>query len=834
MRSSVLKMTCRTIRSFKGRYLALLLIVALSVGFFAGLKVSQDAMTATCDDYLSEQNFYDYRLISAAGFTEEDVQALSELSFIEDAEGMRSVDALVSGQDLEEPFVLLSLPDEISLPSLTAGRMPEAADECLADARAFDEEDIGSTIRISDENSPDTLAQLSGMEFTITGLADSPLYLSTERGTTSLGGGSLSGFLYLPEENFTAEIYTEISLTLEEKAPAYSGEYEALIGRYEEEILAECEDRTARRFSQTDAAAGTAPEIYLLTRSENAGYVSFENDTSIVSGVADIFPVFFILIAILVCITTMTRMVDEERTQIGVLKAMGYSRAAVTAKYLLYAGSATLIGWAAGFFPGTWGLPQVFWYAYSLLYGFTSLKYLFSPSLAVLTLAVSLTGILGSTWLSCRRELAEQPAQLIRPRSAKDGKRILLERIAPLWKRLSFLQKVTLRNMFRYKKRLFMMLIGIGCCAGLIVTAFGVRDSMIHVGSLQYGDIQKYDIEASVSGDAQEETATELRDVEGVGNILACSSERADLYSEADSEPEGGSVSAEEGGESSGQNSMNSVSLYGFEDSERFQEFWDLHGDNGSVPFPEAGQAAVNQKIAERLSLSVGDTFEIRLTDGTTSEVTVGGIFDSYIGNFVILSAETYEEAFGGWQADTLLISAEDAAGGGDADIVSLSEAVTSLEGVTGVTRLSDTQESVDSALSCLNYIIWLILLFSGALAFIVIFNLTNINLAERSREIATVEVLGFYPEETESYVLRENLVLSVIAGLIGLPLGTLFHRIVMAQIDIENMSFDIHITAASYVLALICTVLFAVIINLFMRRQIGKIQMTESLKAVE
>ena len=190
-------------------------------------------------------------------------------------------------------------------------------------------------------------------------------YLNTDRGSTGLGNGSLSGFLYLSEENFTAEVYTEICLTLAEKAPAYSEEYDDLISRYEDEVMAECEKQTAQRFRMTEAFIGMTPEIYILTRGENAGYVSFENDTSILSGVADIFPVFFILIAILVCITTMTRMVDEERTQIGVLKAMGYSRAAVTAKYLLYAGSATLIGWAVGFFPaGNLGnFPRVFWYA---------------------------------------------------------------------------------------------------------------------------------------------------------------------------------------------------------------------------------------------------------------------------------------------------------------------------------------------------------------------------------------------------------------------------------------------------------------------------------------
>lgn len=793
--------------------MALLLIVALSVGFFAGLKITKDAMANTCGDYLTEQCFYDYRLLSTLGFSEADVEKVGQLSFVQSAEGMKSLDVLVEQENGSQPFHLLSLPENVSLPSLTAGRLPQTEGECLADANVFQKDAIGTVLSIDG----DAAQQLSQTEYTIVGLTDSPLYLGDDRGTTGIGNGSVQGFLYLPADVFTTEPYTEIHVTLTETAPVYSDEYDALIEAHEGELSQLCGQLADQRYDELLEQAGlpeemasqaglSEPETYVLTREENAGYVSFENDTSIISGVANIFPVFFILIAMLVCITTMTRMVDEERTQIGVLKAMGFGNGDITAKYLLYAGSATLIGWTAGYFLGTWGLPKVFWFAYSSLYDFAPLSYLLSPSLAILTLLVSLVGILGSTLFSCWKELGSQPARLLRPRATKNGKRIFLERVTPLWKRLPFLQKITLRNMFRYKRRLIMMLVGISCCAGLVVTAFGVRDSMINTGSWQFDDVQKYDMEVSFSEENEGAVQERLSQVVGMEDFLLCSVHRMDTQT--------------------GETSC-SVNLYSFESTENFGNYWDLHDGQESVPFPADGEVVVGRKVAEKHGLSVGDTLEIQDADLQTFAVTVGGIFDNYVDNFAIISAGTWQEAFGDWQANTALLNIN-----GDED--DMAKILTAVDAVSGVVQLSTTRESIDSALSCLNYIIWLIVLFSGALAFIVIFNLTNINLAERSREIATVEVLGFYPKETGSYVLQENLVLSILASVIGLPLGTLFHRIVMRMITIDALTFSVQISPLSFLLAFVCTVLFALAVNLFMKRRIDQINMAESLKAVE
>lgn len=820
-------MTGRSVRTFFGRYMALLLIVALSAGFFAGLKLTKNAMQNTCDNYIAAQNMYDFRLLSTLGFTMEDVESFGEISGVELAEGMYSLDAMMLHNSNSRAYKLMSIPENVNLPSLVVGRMPAADNEILADDDQFTKDDIGSTVVLSTENKDSVTDMLANTEFTIVGLVNSPLYLNLDRGTTGIGSGELHGFLYLPAENFTGEVFTEVNITLTDSAPIYSDEYDELIEKYEDTITDHLKEQADKRYDdlvsqitvppeleaygvtldQLIVESGlTEPETYVLTRDENAGYVGFESDTSIVSGIANIFPIFFIMIAMLVCITTMTRMVDEERTQIGVLKALGFSDGAIVAKYLLYAGSAAIIGWAVGFFLCTWGLPEIFWFAYSSLYDFAPMTYLFDPALAVITLAVSLVGILGAAYISCCKELVSVPAELIRPKSAKNGKRILLERIKPLWEKLPFLQKITLRNMFRYKQRLVMMLVGIGCCAGLVVTAFGVRDSMINIGSLQFDTVQLYDLEAVFEAGNEGTVVEKLGEMDEIDGYLTASVHHVDLY---------------------GAENMSSVSLMSFADEDALAGFWDFHNGDESLRFPGKGEAIVSPRIAEKLGLAVGDALEIRDSDRQVADITVSGIFDNYIGSYVVISDETYEDYFGEWEPNTALISVT-------GDTIKTAERLTEMDEITSVSQLSVSRENVDNALSCLDYIIWLVVLFSGALAFIVIFNLTNINLAERSREIATVQVLGFYPKETDSYVLRENLILSVIAAVLGMPLGTLFHYIVMRMIVIDALSFNIHITPISYVLAFLCTVLFAVIVNAFMKRQISKIHMAESLKSVE
>ena len=828
-KTSLVKMTFRSIKTSRGRYMALLLIVALSAGFFAGLKITKDAMVNTGDIYLNQQNLYDFRLMSTLGLTDEDVEAFEKLDGVKHSEGLFSVDAIIEYEGADKEFQILSIPESVNLASLKAGRMPEYDNECLVDADKYTEDDIGTTVSLTGENDEAITDQLTGKEFTIVGLAESPLYIGFERGTTTVGSGALNGFIYVQKDAFAGEVYTELDITLNEEAHIYSDEYDEIIEKYEDKVTKLLEERADKRYENILEECGITDdmaemlgqtkeemakeygiekaETYVLTRNENSGYASFENDTAIVSGIANILPVFFIMIAMLVCMTTMTRMVDEERTQIGVLKAMGFSNGKIVFKYLLYAGSATVIGWTIGFFVCTWGLPKIFWFAYNSMYDFAKLPYLFSTELAVVTLTVSLAGILGSTYFSCRKELLSVPAKLIRPRATKNGKRILLERLSVLWKRLSFLQKITLRNMFRYKKKLVLMIVGISCCAGLLVTAFGVGDSMGNVANVQYEEIQKYALEATFETSAKEALSQQLDSTKEVEHYIFCSAQYVDMIGEKEI--------------------FDTVNMLCFDDTNDLEDFWDLRDEQGKVEYPKTGEVIISTKLAEKLSLAVGDTVKIQDADMKTGEATVSGVFENYVYSYIMMSPETYEEQFGTWTENTVLM-------GISGDEEEVAKLINDIEEITSVKQLETTRVVVDNALSCLDYIILMVVLFAAALAFIVIYNLTNINLAERSREVATVEVLGFYPKETESYVLTENVLLSVLAGFVGLPLGVLFHKVVMSLIQIDLIVFMNEIKPISYVYAIILTIVFAVIVNLFMKKQISKIHMAESLKAVE
>ncbi len=855
MKNTAVRLAARSVRTSKGRWLALFLIVMLSVGFFAGLKVCRGQMWMACQQYLKAQNFYDYRLYTSLGFTDDAIAELrdrmqSKGVGVQRLEGVKSTDATGAYKDGKGAaqsgvFLLMSIPKKVNRPSLVAGRMPRSDDECVVDDRAAGSSIVGRTITFSDGDGGDAVSGLKNRTYTVVGTVNSPLYLNDDRGSSELGSGKRTGFVYLPKADFTSPRYTEVDVTLKrtENQAVYSDAYVNTVKAKKNKIKAALASAAADDYEgllqnmmkqaqiTRDAAVAVAanqgidaPSTTVLTRAENNGYASFKNDTSIIDGIANVFPVFFILIALLVCVTTMTRMVEEERTQIGTLKALGCSDFSITMKYMLYAGSAALLGWAVGFFGGTWGLPKIFWWAYRTLYDFGPIPYVFSLPMALLTLGASLAAVVLSIWISCRGELLSAPAVLIRPKAAKPGKRIWIEKIRPLWRRLPFLRKVTLRNMFRYKTRMIMMLIGVGSCTALVLTGFGVRDSMIHVGDRQFANIQTYQLAVTTDAGDTAAVSAALSQNSKVRRVLPCVSQVVD-------------VSAGE--------RMGSVTLMSFADGTDVRGFWHLtpaDGSAGRVHLPkEQNGAVISKRLAEKLGLKKGDTFKIEESaaengDPVTAKLKVEDVFENYIGNTIFINEKTCRAVFGASQ------KTEDFAALANACLVktkgtpnkALLERINGTDGVTGVTNLADTRADVSSSVSCLNYIIWLLVLFSGALSFIVIFNLTNINLAERSREIATVEVLGFYPKETRAYVLWENLVISILAGFIGLPGGWLFTRFVLSRVLLDNMTFPFIIHGISYLLALICTVIFAAVVNLFMGRAIGRIDMSESLKAVE
>lgn len=901
MKSMMQRTTFREIRGSFGRYMAIFSIIALGVGFFAGLKVTRPIIVKIFENYTREQELFDYRALSTLGFEEEDVEAFRGLPDVKAAEGALFSDVLYRHGEDETNLVasVHSITEDVNRLKLTAGRMPQAANECVVDADRFSEADIGTQILISEENKDETKDLLAYDSYTIVGVALSPTYTNFQRGSTSIGSGVINCFIYIPLDGFQADYYSEIYLTMNVEEALYSQAYDDYVSAHENSVEETLKIQTQRRQdairqeaqdeidaaqeeldresaaawaelekakSDLDAAQAGLTQItqqeaelaqaqqavddgraeyekglaeyeaqiadgqgkideaqeeldsmedasyYLLDRGTNVGYVCFENDSNIVEEVARVFPVFFFLVAVLVCMTTMNRMIEEQRTQIGVLKALGYSNAAIMGKYMAYSGSAAIAGCIFGFALGTYVFPKVIWYTYGLMYSVSGTAYLFDMRLALISLVVSLLCSVGTTWMSCRIELGSVAAELIRPKAPKSGKRILLERIPLLWKHLKFLYKVSLRNIFRYKKRFFMMVFGISGCTALVIAGLGLRDSIVDVVDVQYGQIQIYDINVTFKDPLNEEEqqcfVNDMQDT--VEDILYHMTTSADVSFEGKTK---------------------SVTVMIPKPGSELDGFLTLLDDKGrELPYPSEGEAVISQGIAKRLKITSGDTVTFMDDDMNQMEVTVSGVCDNYVGNYLYLTADTYEKQTGDMPAYR-------GAWCHVRDGVDAHEAGTRVmedDRVGSVSVTQDMVERVRSMLTSLNYIIALVIGCAAALAFIVLYNLTNINITERLREIATIKVLGFYPGETAAYVFRENLLLTAIGALVGLGLGKWLHGFIMHSINVDGVSFQTKILPVSYLAAVVLTFVFAMIVNAFMYFKLQKIDMAESLKSIE
>lgn len=1098
MNKSIIKLTKREISSSLGRYLAIFAIIALGAGLFVGLRLSRPDFLETYNNYTHETNFYDFRLVSTLGLTDDDLAEVKKLDGVKLAEGAVGADFLFNTAD-EDNLIMMaqSIPENVNQIKLKAGRMPEKANECLADPDMYSKDDIGSTIKLSKDNSEQTFDTFAYDEYTIVGLAYSVLYINTERGSSTLGNGSVKGYIYIPMDGFSTDYYTDIYVCVDSEGYVYSDEYEqstqkyvdglekfmseravirrdaiiddamsqlddakkqyedgkaqydaakakydagyaeyvqkksdteaqleqarkeienaesmmgnssvidqkqaeldaakaeldkgqaeyerglqqfnakaklaygavdeqiayyenrisdkqndiaaqnaeieslnaqlaeaqangdslkarliewkiktandrisldnADIERYNERLevhrqkraevdaelepyrkqledakaqldsgyaqiaagqaeldaaremissggaqleaakkqyeqgkaeaergFAEAEKELASGKAQLDAAKaeldkGAAEldsaekqikninhaDTYVLDRDTNAGYVCFESDTNVVQSVASVFPVFFFLVAALVCLTTMTRMIADQRTQIGIMKALGYSSGAIIGKYMFYSGSATVLGSIFGIAAGSFAFPAIVWFGYGLIYNLSGLTFTMNWPLALGITAANLAVTLLVTWYCCAKELKCAPADLIRPKAPEAGKRILLERIPVVWNDMSFMQKVSARNIMRYKKRIFMMLLGIGGCTALVLTALGLNDTIQNVVTRQYDDIILYDYEITMAYDMNEE-------------------EQEIFFRDAGDDIKDAVFLYRGLAEVSGSDAIKSATLT-VTDGKKLCKYIDLSYDGEPIDYPGRGEAAINYNLARQLGgIEVGD--EIKLTTSEKKEltVTVSALFDNYVDSFVFISPETCEEQLGEVpEYKSALANAPDGA-----DVNRCAEALThDVDGVRGVTLSTDIKERMSSMLDGLLVVVAAIILCAGLLAFIVLYNLTNINISERIREIATLKVLGFYPNEAAHYVFRENLILTGAGAVFGLGLGVALHAFVMNAIKVDMMYFKPHISFLSFAVSIVITFVFAVIVNAIMRRRIDNIDMAGALKSIE
>lgn len=471
-------------------------------------------------------------------------------------------------------------------------------------------------------------------------------------------------------------------------------------------------------------------------------------------------------------------------------------RRKISCKYLFYAGSAGLVGSVLGFFAGTVFIPMIFWVAYKTSYNFAdSLLFTFNPPMYVLSLAISMLCTAGVTFLCCRNALREVPAAILRPKTPKNGKRILLERFK-VWRHVGFLHKVSLRNVIRYKQRFFLMILGISGCTALLLTGFGIRDSIQNVTDYQYGEIALYDAKVTFSDEMDESRIKEFLQQDNLESALFLSECNADVMV---------------GGNS--QNIQVTTALKG-----DFRSFINLHNGEDKVCYPKDGEILLCRGIAEKLQVKEGET--ITLTDDSFREitVTVSGIFDNYVDKYAFISENTMTEFTGETPINAAYICFPENADAGRAASGLLGNSI-----VNHVTLNKDVRETIEASFASLNIVVLLIILCAGVLAFIVLFNLININIGERIREIATIKVLGFSGSESASYVFREVNMLTAAGALLGLIFGRFLHAFVMAQIKPDGICFDSRILWYSYLLSLAVTAAFALLVKLAMRYKLKK-----------
>ena len=566
---------------------------------------------------------------------------------------------------------------------------------------------------------------------------------------------------------------------------------------------------------QKDLDAMATCEWYVLGRDTNSGFVSYSQDAERVDNLSSIFPVIFFVVAALACLTTMTRMVEEQRTQIGSLKALGFSRLAISQKYIGYAFVASLVGGLIGLGIGATLIPAVIANAFQIMYAIPGLDYKMQLPLFVLAVLAAVACTTGAALWACLSTLIDTPANLMRPRAPKAGKRVFLEYIKPIWRRLSFTWKVSMRNLFRYQKRFWMTVIGIGGCTALIVTGFGLHESIFDVLDKQFDEISLYDATVGLDEDLTEEQKQGIED-----------------YLDGEEAVEDYMFTYQQMMDASTTGTSYDVYLFAVDDVEEFGRFVDLRhrSDHSPVELDSSG-VVIDEKLSELLDVSVGDT--ITLEGDQRVEAVVADITENYVYHYVYLTRDLYTQLFGeDYQNNVMLLAYQDGMG---VDVSNqTSETLMKMDGVASYSYIATIRDSFEDSMDAINYAVVIIIVAAAALAFVVLYNLTNINITERRSELATLKVLGFYDGETTAYVLRENVFLTIFGVILGLVLGRFLHSWMVLTVEVDLVMFGRTAPPYAYVLAAALTALFSLIVNVAAHFRLKKIDMVESLKTVE
>ena len=817
------KSIVREILSSKARFISILAIIFLGVAFYCGIKSSGPDLKESINQFFSEQNLMDSKIVSNIGFEKEDLELLENNDKIKDYYATCSIDVNLTDSSNVVKFMEYDPknPSDINKFIITEGRLPSRNSEIALDRQVLKENEnlkIGDTYTITSDKY--TESYFKTKTFKIVGFVNSPMYIDNmSRGTTNVGKGSIDYFAVVNSSDLLVDFYTEIYVRFKNVSNlgSYSDEYEEKM----EENTNYLEDLYSARVEERIEQIKLSPQTqikdvkyYFFDRTDNSGYSNYRSSIESLDKIASVFPVFFFLVAALICLTTMTRMVEENRVEIGTLKALGYRDLEIASKFVIYAALASICGAVIGILVGSNLLPYIVNQAYSSTFTLPDIKILYYPSYIIQSLVASVLCTVGASFIVLKEELREDPSSLMRGKAPKVGKKILLERITPLWKRMNFNQKVTFRNLFRYKQRMLMTILGISGCMAMLVAGMALEESNSSVMDIQFGKLIKYDamvvFNDNYTKKEDEEYNKSLKNLKGYESSL-------NIYQD--------SVTFNKEGIN-----KQSATMYVPEDVNKLNEYILLNDRKTGKEYTLSDNGVIiNEKLAKVLDISEGDDITVTDLDNNDYKVKVDKVVENYAGHYIYLSPTYYKKIFKDdvkYNAQLINLNSD------KEDDSTISTTLMDNNKVINVTlssKLRDLSESAD-----LGLVLIVIIVASGSLAFVVLYNLININVSERIREISTIKVLGFHDNEVAMYIFRENIILTVLGILAGTIMGKFLYTFLVSTAEMDNMMMIPTVSISSYVISGVITMIFAILVMVMMHIKLKKVNMIDALKSVE
>ena len=819
MKTKLLKHIFMKIKDNYKRFLSLICMAFLGVGFYVGIQSSSPDMLKTLDNFYDENNVYDISVISNVGLTEDDLLKLSKIKNVELAINIQEKDSYLEIEENNYVVKLIEYNSQMNNVYIKEGRLPKNNNEVSVDNALLE----NNNLKLGDS------ITIDGKKYSIVGNVISPLYFSAERPNSNLGSGKVDYYIYVYNGSLDLEAYSNIYITVKgaKKYLTNSDSYKKLINNVKKDIDLIKDKQQDIRYDELysdiietsemygisiDESKFIKPKWYIYDRLDNTSYKELINASDNLKKIGNIFPIIFFAISVLVSLISMMRMIEEDRVENGTLKSLGYNSFHITLKYVIYSLLATTIGSSVGAIFGSYMIPNVIWNIYKKIFFIPKFIYLLKSDYNALGLWICILCICGTSIIVCIKALREVPANLMRPKAPKSGKKILLERINFIWKKLKFSDKITIRNIFRYKSRVITTILGIAGCTSLILAGFGLKDSIKDVIDFQFNNIIKYDKMLMTNESINQiDIEKELLNDDKVENYTNVNTQNIKVLFNDE------------------QHEVTMITPDDFNSISKSISLIDLKTNN-IIDNISDNSCIISEKTAKLLDIDVGDKISLLDNDNNKYDIKVSYIIKNYINQYLYINKNTYNNLFNNYKINSILISLKEE----DKNSKEFDKKYISNGYALTIVDIDDIKSSMSDMLSSIDSIVAILIIAAASLAFVVLYNLSNINISERKREIATLKVLGFYPSEVDKYINRETVLLTILGIGIGLLFGSYLSHFIISTCEPDFIMFDRHVYTLSYFYSLFITVIFTIIVTIVTHFNLKKINMVTSLKNVE